>query len=40
MHINGAAGALWFVCGLGIWIWAIVDTATKSQSWYQNYPQG
>lgn len=23
---------------LGIWIWAIVDTATKDQSWYVRYP--
>ena len=25
---------------LAIWIWAIVDTATKSDGWYQQYPNG
>jgi hypothetical protein len=23
---------------LGVWIWAIVDSATKSEFWYQQYP--
>jgi len=22
----------------GLWVWAIVDNATKSLDWYQNYP--
>ena len=22
---------------LGIWIWAVIDAATKSDSWYRNY---
>ncbi len=22
----------------GVWIWAIVDTVSKSESWYRNYP--
>ncbi len=25
---------------LGIWIWAIVDTASKRETWYQVYPNG
>ncbi len=26
-----------FPAGIGFWIWAIVDTATKSDEWYANY---
>ncbi len=26
-----------FVVGLGIWIWAIVDTAGKNDDWYATY---
>ena len=22
----------------GVWLWAIIDTATKSEYWYQQYP--
>ena len=25
---------------IGIYIWAIVDSATKSESWYRTYPRG
>jgi hypothetical protein len=23
---------------LGVWLWAVIDTATKSEQWYQQYP--
>jgi hypothetical protein len=26
-----------FPVGFGIWIWTIVDTATKKDEWYENY---
>jgi hypothetical protein len=26
------------IVGIGLWIWAIVDTAIKSNEWYDNYP--
>jgi riboflavin transporter FmnP len=25
---------------LGVWVWAIIDTAVKSEVWYQQYPNG
>jgi hypothetical protein len=27
-----------FLVDLGVWIWAIVDNATKDQNWYASYP--
>lgn len=27
-----------FFLMLGVWLWAIIDTATKSEQWYQQYP--
>ena len=29
----------WFLL-VGLWIWAIVDTATKPEAYYQRYPEG
>ncbi|MBA7680782.1 hypothetical protein ES703_89103 [subsurface metagenome] len=26
--------------GIGVWIWAIIDNATKPNSFYENYPKG
>jgi hypothetical protein len=33
----GIAALFTWVISLGIWIWAIVDTAIKSDSWYYSY---
>jgi len=38
--IVGAAGALTLITSIGIIIWAIVDSATKPRSFYENYPNG
>jgi hypothetical protein len=27
-----------FVIIFGVWLWAVIDTATKSENWYQQYP--
>jgi hypothetical protein len=35
-----AFGIFWLPSALGFWIWAIVDTAGRSQSWYSDYPNG
>ena len=36
-----ATAGVWFLVGflvgIGIWIWAIVDTASKSDEWYASY---
>jgi hypothetical protein len=40
----GILGALtaFFLIGFfivfGVWLWAVIDTATKSDNWYQQYP--
>ncbi len=30
----------WLMCNGGIWLWALIDNATKSDSFYENYPNG
>jgi len=30
----------WLMCNGGIWLWALIDNATKSDSFYDNYPNG
>ncbi|MHB8191596.1 MAG: hypothetical protein ACYDHP_14510 [Ferrimicrobium sp.] len=32
--------AVGFVILLGVWLWAVIDTATKPQSWYTAYSSG
>lgn len=27
-----------FVVLFGVWLWAVIDTATKSEYWYMQYP--
>jgi uncharacterized membrane protein len=27
-----------FLILFGVWLWAVTDTATKSEYWYQQYP--
>ena len=39
VFITDAWYTTWLV-GLGIFIWALVDTSKKSKSWYDNYPNG
>jgi hypothetical protein len=33
----GLWGLVSWIIGPGIWIWAIVDTAVKSDEWYRSY---
>ena len=35
-----AAAGIGFVILLGVWLWAVIDTATKPQSWYTAYSSG
>jgi hypothetical protein len=27
-----------FVIIFGVWLWAVIDTGSKSETWYQQYP--
>jgi hypothetical protein len=41
LGVLGAFTALFivgFLLVFGVWIWAIIDTAAKSDTWYQQYP--
>jgi len=38
--IAGAGGYLSLITSIGIIIWAIIDSATKPRSFYENYPNG
>lgn len=38
--IIGAAGIITLITSIGIIIWAIIDSATKPRSFYENYPNG
>jgi hypothetical protein len=33
-----AAWVIAYAITIGLWIWGIVDTATKKADWYDNYP--
>ena len=35
--LTGVWVFVWILIGFGFWIWAIIDTAIKSDEWYANY---